>query len=295
MRFRSVLVLIISAVLLSTVNASAQKRIFTTVDPNADAFSDTIDVYDPQTERITRVGNRLNIGRERPVIFQLDSGKRALIVGGSNNRYLRSAEIYDPETGSVTETGDTLATRSGMSTALAPGGLPLIFGGYNGNYLQTVEQYDPVSEKFISVSGVMTTPRQYATATMLGNGTVLIAGGFNGMFLDAAEVYDSVARMFMFTAGAMTQTRVGHSAARISDDRVLIAGGCNNSNISEAVCDNYLASAEIYDDSDGMFVKTGDMSVARKDHTATDLGGGRLYAVRKYDYGTGQPYRDDSA
>ena len=279
MRFWSVLVLIISVVLLSAGDVSAQKRRHTTVNPNADAFSDTIDIYDPQTGRITRVGSNLNVGRERPVIFQLDSGRRALIAGGSNNRYLRSAEIYDPEDGSITEVGDMLSARGGTASVIAPGGLPLVIGGYNGNYLQNVEQYDPVSEKFIMVSGLMTTPRQHATATLLGNGTILIAGGFNGTFLAAAEIYDSVARAFMYTVEVMTQPRVGHSAVRVSSDTVLFVGGCNNSKVSEMVCDTYLASAEIYDASDGTFTETGTMSVARKDHTATDLGGGTILIV----------------
>ena len=274
-----VLIQIVFVVLMCVSDASAQKRIFTTVDPNSDAFSDTIDVYDPQTERITRIANRLNVGRERPVIFQLDSGRRALIAGGANNRYLRSAEIYSTEDGSIEEAGDMLSARGGMSSVIAPGGIPLVMGGYNGNYVQTVEQYDTVSEKFIMVSGQMTTPRQFATATLLGSGTVLIAGGFNGTFLSAAEIYDSVARAFMYTVEVMVQPRAGHTAARISSDKVLIAGGCNNSNVSEMVCDTYLASAEIYDASDGTFTETGTMSVGRKDHTATDLGGGRILIV----------------
>ena len=279
MRFRFIIIPIVSVILLSAANTYAQKRMLTTVNPNTDSFSDTIDIFDPQTEKITVAGSRLNAGRERPVIFQLDSGRRALIVGGSNSRFLRSAEIYDPEDGSITETGDTLTTRGGMAAVLAPGGLPLIIGGYNGDYLKTLEQYDPVSGKFINISGQMTMPRQYATATLLDNGTVLIAGGFNGTFLSAAEIYDSVTRTFVFTVELMKQPRVGHSASRISSDRVLLAGGCNNSNESEAVCDTFLASAEIYDDSEGKFVETGDMSVARKDHTATVLGGGRILIV----------------
>jgi len=279
MRFRFVMALFISVVLLSAANASAQKRLFTTVDPNAASFSDTIDIFDPQTEKITKAANKLNVGRERPVVFQLDSGRRALIVGGSNNRLLRSAEIFNPEDGSVSEVGDMLSTRGGMASVIAPGGSPLIIGGYNGSYLQTLEQYDSVSEKFIMVSGYMSTPRQYATATLLGNGTVLVAGGFNGTFLDSADIYDYAERTFLYKTEVMKHQRVGHSATRISSNRVLIAGGCNNSTISEAVCDNYLTSAEIYDDTDGVFTETGGMSVSRKDHTATDLGDGRVLIV----------------
>ncbi|MCL2878034.1 MAG: hypothetical protein FWF13_04575, partial [Acidobacteria bacterium] len=143
MRFRSILILIISAVLLNSAAAFAQKRIFTTVDPNADAFSDTVDIYDPQTGTITMVGDKLSAGRERPAIFQLAPG-RVLIAGGADNRYLRNAEIYNHEDHSITQTGDMIATRGDMASVLAPGGAALIIGGYNGNYIQSVEQYDSV-------------------------------------------------------------------------------------------------------------------------------------------------------
>ena len=277
MRFRFVLVLFISVVLLSAADASAQKRVFTTVDPNSDAFSDTVDIYDPQTGTITKVGE-LSAGRERPAIFQMTPG-RVLIAGGADNRYLRNAEIYNHADRSITKTGDMLASRGGMSSVLAPGGSAIIIGGYNGSYIQTVEQYDSVSEKFIMVSGWMTTPRQNATATLLGNRTILIAGGFNGSFLASAEVYDPANRVFLMTAKDMTQARVGHSAVLISNEKVLIAGGCTNSKADEMVCDTFLASAEIYNSTDGTFASTGNMAVTRKDHTATVLNDGRVLIV----------------
>jgi N-acetylneuraminic acid mutarotase len=278
MRFRPVLSLIISAVLFSAANASAQKRPFSVVNPNANAFSDTIDIYDPQTGTITTVRERLGAGRERPAVFQLTNG-RVLVAGGVNNRYLNIADIYNPEDGSITETGEMLSVRGGMSSIIVPGGVPVILGGYNGNYLQTVEQYDSVSEKFTMTSGQMTTPRQHATATILEDGTILIAGGFNGTFLYYAEIYDSVNRTFLPTLGDMVQPRLGHSAARIAGDKVLLAGGCRNSNSGEMVCDTYMASAEIYDPEEGTFAETGDMTVARKDHTATVLNDGRVLIV----------------
>ncbi|MDR0310344.1 MAG: hypothetical protein LBJ21_02040 [Acidobacteriota bacterium] len=278
MRFRSVLFLVVLAVLLSAATASAQKRVFTTVDPNADAFSDTIDIFDPKTGAMTRVEDALTAGRERPAVLQLTPG-RVLIAGGVNNRYLNNAEIYNHEDSSVKQTGDLLAIRGGMSSILAPGSVALIIGGYNGNYIQSVEQYDSVSEKFIMVSGGMTTPRQLATATLLSDRTIFIAGGFNGTFLNYAEIYDPSNRTFWAPYETMKQSRVGHIAALISDKRILLAGGCNNSKDDEMVCDTFLDSAEIYDVSEEKFTLTGKMTTARKDHTANVLGDGRVLIV----------------
>jgi len=278
MRFRYVLFLAIFTVLFSAHNASAQKKLFDVIDPNVDVFNKTVDIFHPDTETITPVGT-LSVGRAGAAAVRLASG-RVLIAGGQNNRYTNAAEIYDPEDGEIKETGEMMTARYGMSAVLVPGGTVHFIGGFNSDYIQTVEQYEPLSEKFMTISSRMITAREFATATVLDNDQALIAGGFNGLFLSSAEVYYPVNRVFLRTLGEMTEARSGHSAARISGGSILIAGGCNSIVIGEAICNNFLASAEAFDVNSGLFTQTaGSMAVARKDHTATVLNDGRVLIV----------------
>ena len=284
MRFRSLMIMVISVVLFYASYSFAQKRILDIVDPNVDAFNDVVEVYNPQTGTVANVGN-LSTGRESATVLRMTSGK-VLIAGGVNNRYQLAAEVYDPNDldggpyGSISATGDMREARNGSASLVVPGGAPIIIGGYNGNYLRSVEQYDPVSEKFVSISGLMLSSRQHGTATLLNDGVVLITGGFNGSFLSVAELYNPVTRNFMTTVGAMAQPRVGHKAVRISETAVFIAGGCNNSVAGEAICDVHLGSAEVYDDYSGTFTLVSEeMAEARKDHTVTLLNDGRVLIV----------------
>ncbi|MDR0842572.1 MAG: hypothetical protein LBP68_04030 [Acidobacteriota bacterium] len=287
MRFRSVLVLIVASTLLWASEASAQKRIFATVNPNADVFNNTADIFDPQTGTMTTASGTLTKARDGAVAVRLNSGK-VLIAGGYDNTYLRSAELYNPADGSFTATGDMASTRDGATSALLSSGTVLLVGGYNGNYLRTMEQYDPVAGTFSPLATLLTVSRQHPSVTQLANGYVLIAGGFNGSFLGSVDIYDPGQKLLAATDD-MEEARVGHGAVRLQNGKVLIAGGCRNSNASEMVCDKYLTSAELYDPDTDTFTLTGAMTTARKDATVTLLPDSRVLFVggTSLDVGTG--------
>jgi hypothetical protein len=95
------------------------------------------------------------------------------------------------------------------------------------------------------------------------------------------------------TTGSMMTARSQHTATLLPNGKVLIAGGARSTSLSGADSrDCYvpnvgciLASAELFDPGPGTFSRTGDMTTARRVHTATLLADGRILIAGGY--GTG--------
>ncbi len=137
----------------------------------------------------------------------------------------------------------------------------------------------------------LTTARYTHTATLLDPpacngaspparypcGTVLVAGG-SDIFCIACDAFSSTeiydARMNNWRPGTkMIDARMNHTATLLPDGRVLVVGGKAATPRRGGGASNALTSAEIYDPGDGSWTKTGDLAVARWDHTATLLDG----------------------
>ena len=213
---------------------------------------------------------------------------RVLVTGGQavgTTQSLRSAEVYNPATGTWTSTGDMITGRTNHVAVRLQNGRVMVAGGVSVEQqtrLASVEIYDPSTGTW-SATGNLVTARQLAGAVVLNDGRVLLFGGSgpNGTFdpLATSELYNPATGQWA-TAGSMTVPRVGHAAVLLSNGRVLASGGATNS-ISGVVLH---ASSEVFNPSTGQWTGSGNVLTARSVHTALLLANGQPLIVGGSNY-----------
>lgn len=237
---------------------------------------DTTELYDPSTSTWSYSG-RLNVARGQPTLTLLEDG-RVLCTGGGvgrpdANRFLNSAEVYDPSTGTWSYTGSMLTKREGHQAVRLHDGKVMVGGGEIPWKIfgDTAELYDPAIGKW-SAAGQRPVPWRYGTLTVLADGRVLVAGGISAFGKGAityanADLYDPKMGIWSPTS-AMNVSRSGHTATLLPDGRVLIAGGISNGKT--------LSTCEIYDPKIGTWSATASLNTDRAAHQAVLLGNGAV-------------------
>jgi hypothetical protein len=179
----------------------------------------------------------------------------------------RSTAISSSQEGQWTSTGVMAHERLLHTATLLEDGRVLATGGYN----RSTEFYDPVTGTWGLTADALNTHRA-ATATLLPNGRVLIAGEGGAEWNSgiSSEVYEPASGSWAPT-GNMVTPRLYHTATLLEDGRVLVTGGAD-SEYGGAV----LSMAEVYDPATGTWTATGNMTTARRNHTATLLRNGQV-------------------
>jgi hypothetical protein len=192
----------------------------------------TAELFDPGTELFTATGSMARARTSPTATLLAPSGPnhgKVLIVGGNTTPGDQVAELYDPASGTFSDTGSTTILRSGhTATLLTVGPLAgevLIAGGSDS---ATAELYNPSSGTF-TPTGSMTVARSGHTATALGapdsglNGDVLVVG-IDG----STELFDPGSQTFTAVGSVDPPSTVGisgHTATLRDDGTVLVAGG----------------------------------------------------------------------
>jgi len=229
----------------------------------------------------------LNAHRHHHTATLLPNGKVLVAGGRDGSSILRSAELYDPATGTWSVTGRLSTSRIFHTATLLPNSKVLIAGGYTSDappsfgITNSAELYDPATGTW-SATGALTAHRAWHSATLLPNGKVLLAGGAGGSdnssILDTAELYDPATGTWSAT-GRLRGARYAHTATPLQNGKVLVAGGSNDGDLAST-----LDTAELYDPATGMWSITGDLNESRVLHTATLLPSGKVLVAGGYNW-----------
>src|SRR5215472_3409789 len=241
------------------------------------------ELYNPGTGTWSPTGS-MNRARSGQRAMMLTNGQVLVAGGGCNGsgygcdsgsfeESSRSAELYNPATGTWTLTGKMAAGREFFTATLLRTGKVLVTGGFNNcdddfcSDTKTAELYNPATGTW-SGTGSMHVAREQHTATLLPNGQVLVAGGLNeggfgnGARYSSAELYNPATGKWS-AAPSMAKVHVGATATPLRNGWVLVAGGDTK-------------VAEIYEPQRGIWVSPSAMSVARTDPAAALLPDGHV-------------------
>ena len=226
------------------------------------------ELYDAQNERWSVTGS-LNTGRFHHTATLLKNGK-VLVVGGigfadwiEEGRALDTAELYDPDTGMWSFTGNLNTAVESHTATLLQNGKVLVLGEHSA------ELYDPDTGTWSSVGGLGGDIGGH-TATLLADGRVLIVCENSGTVpLKPAQLYDPETGVWSST-GHLNGARVSHTASLLPDGKVLVAGGMRHDDSAQFGRVS-VSSSELYDPDTGIWRFAGSLKTRRFYHTATIL------------------------
>jgi len=140
-----------------------------------DRAPSTAELYDPAAGKFVLTGSP-KAARHSGQTGTLLADGRVLVAGGNGSDTqeipLKTAELYDPASGTFAATGSMAIPRDGHSATALRSGEVLVVGGAD----ESAELYDPSTGQF-GATGSAVVARSFQASLLLNDGRVLLAGG----------------------------------------------------------------------------------------------------------------------
>lgn len=224
------------------------------------------ELYNPSTRTWAATG-RLTTARLLHSATRLGSN-RVLINGGYTGDLggstLRSAQLYNPATGTFITPTNMVTGRYSSTATLLPNGNVLVTGGWNGlSELRSAEIYNVTSNAWAATGNMGSVQSEHTAVLLPSTGRVLVLGDN----APAAQLFNPANGTFTTTASPAVPRNWG-TATVLSDNRVLYAAGLANDIAQNVV--------EIFDPATSTWTRTGSLIQPRVWTTATRLSDGRV-------------------
>jgi hypothetical protein len=209
---------------------------------------------------------------------------RVLVAGGmSGDGADRTAEVFDPATGSFTLLSATMQKGRYSHTATRlDDGRVLLYGGHtNDGQPAPPELFDPATSSFTALAAPEPVLRALHSAVKTRDGRVWIVGGEDGQSEPLATVLRFDSESFFALGPDLAMPRTMLAGAALTDGRLLLSGGARTYTTSELEASSELVS--------NLQLRTSGpaMSTARILHTVTQLANGKLLIVGGYNRESG--------
>ncbi len=194
---------------------------------------------------------------------------RVLAAGGymglEPDDAITSAELYDPESGTWSATGNMVKPHAGFPATLLRDGRVLVgdidLADVGDGRTRTAEVYDPASGTWSATGNMVADRGGNAEGTLLRDGRVLVTGRYG------AELYDPDSGTWTAT-GKMIEPPAQHAAVLLPDGNVLVVKG-----------DHLRHPVELYDPATGTWSAGADMHESYMGVSATLLGNGNVLVL----------------
>jgi N-acetylneuraminic acid mutarotase len=212
---------------------------------------DSLELYDPQTQRFTLLPAHLAHPRSTQTATLLSDG-RVLLAGGydASQTVVATAEIYDPTTGAVAPAAPMSVARTQHTATLLADGRVFVAGGSSKFDLSDVlgslaqvnrkaEIYDPVTNTWtpapdVPIPGSVKGLVGHA-ASRLGNGQVLVTGGVEVTIIFGIPIPAITGRCYRYqpstnswvATASLAIDRVYHGQLTLADGTAVVAGGAD--------------------------------------------------------------------